>query len=112
MKLIQCGICEINMAQGYSEPHPKYGELCDGCQAECCTKCGEYAAGGLEDGICPDCADPEVDMETEPLNLCECGREPIEHDGLCIKCLNAATREAEQYEQQVKDDYYNGLKGV
>jgi hypothetical protein len=66
-----------------------------------CTKC-EEDKDSLIDGLCIDC-----------LGRCSgCGLEPIEDDGLCIKCLNAATMEAELYEQQVKDDFWDAVKGI
>lgn len=76
-----------------------------------CTKCGKPADGFYKD-ICDDCVDPVVDMDTEPLNLCSCGLEPVESDGMCVRCLNDATREGELYEQQVRDDYWSAVWGL
>jgi hypothetical protein len=60
-----------------------------------CTKCGGDK-DCLIDGVCIEC-----------MGVCsECQREPIEHDGLCIKCLNAATREAEQDERDKLSEYW------
>jgi hypothetical protein len=83
---------------------------CFDCTAEC-EKCGAIFHDEGET-LCESCKDPVVDMETEPLNLCkECNQEPIESGELCVKCLNDATREGELYEEQVRDDYYNAVKG-
>jgi hypothetical protein len=74
-----------------------------------CTKCGKHADSEYPD-ICCECVDPVVDMDTE--YICGCGLEPIESDGMCVKCLNDATREGELYEQQVRDDYRRALLGL